>query len=79
MILPLGQVVEGPLGVAQLRDDFGAGKEFVTKTGQTFSLGAEPSVQYKLLSLSPAGAMLELPDGKRYLAPPLPEGLKNRL
>lgn len=76
MVLPLGQEVEGPEGAARLRDDLGAGTEFVAKTGQAFSLAAEPGVRYKLLGLSPAGAMIELPDGKRYLAPPLPERLK---
>ncbi len=78
MVLPLGQEVEGPEGAARLRDDLGTGTEFVAKTGQAFSLKAEPGVQYKLLKLSPAGAMIELHDGKRYVAPPLPEGLKKK-
>ena len=78
MVLPLGQEVEGPEGAARLRDDLGTGTEFVAKTGQAFSLKAEPSVRYKLLGLSAASAMIELPDGKRYVAPPLPEGLKKK-
>ena len=78
MVLPLEKEVEGPEGAARLRDDLGAGTEFVAKTGQGFSLKAEPSLRYKLLGLSTAGAVIELPDGKRYVAPPLPEALKGK-
>ena len=78
MMLPLGREVEGPEGAARLRDDLGTGTEFVAKTGESFSLQGMPGVRYKLLRLSSAGATIELPDGKRYVAPPLPDGLKER-
>ncbi len=78
VVLVLGRLERAPDGEVVLRDHFAPVSQVTATVTRDFELKAEPGVRYRLLGLTKDGAVIVLPDGKRYVAPPVPEAVAGK-